>query len=449
LNLPKEFLKSLPLPESEILEFQNSLDEELKSSFRLNPSKAKPAFGFEKVPWSKHGFYLDKRPRFTSNPPFHAGAFYAQEASSMFISHVLEDVGINSKPIVALDLCAAPGGKTTLLQSELHKHSLIQANETIQSRFKVLIENTTKWGVPNICVSNCDPARFSGLDNFYDLILVDAPCSGEGLFRKQKNAVEHWSIRAVEHCSARQKRILADIWPSLKKDGLLIYSTCTYNRLENEENLKWLKSRNDLEFLNIDISGLKGIQEVNDGGVIGYRFFPHLVQGEGFFCSVIRKQDGVKVKRNKTKKFKLKILKSFQTHYEFLKDGQVYAGQEEQIENLEILLSHFEKSIKPGLELGKLLKGSVLYDHGMAMINNNDEQDIEQILLGLGDALKYLKKEDVSMNKPRGRYIIQFNEFNLGFAKSDQRRLISQYPKNWRILKSSEEEYTPLVRPLK
>jgi 16S rRNA C967 or C1407 C5-methylase (RsmB/RsmF family)/NOL1/NOP2/fmu family ribosome biogenesis protein len=449
LNLPEGFIETVPIPQNEITDFQESLNLELKPSFRVNPYKAEPALIFEKVPWCPTAYYLDQRPRFTSNPPFHAGAFYPQEASSMFISHLLRELSVGSEPILALDLCAAPGGKTTLLQSELHKNSLIHANETIQSRFAVLAENTTKWGVPNICISNNDPSDFRGIDDFYDLILVDAPCSGEGLFRKQHDAVNHWSPKAVEHCSARQRRILGDIWPSLKEGGILIYSTCTYNRLENEENLKWLSAQGSLEFLDVNISQYPGIQKVEEEGIKGYRFFPHKVQGEGFFCSAVRKNDGKRAKSPKLKRRNLKVIDQADRFSLMLSGDSIYAGQNDQFEHLEFLVNHFRKSLKPGIEIGKMMRESTKYEHGMAMLSPNQDFGFDSTNLNLHNSLRYLKKEDISLKLATGRLLVQFDGFTLGFAKSDSRRLISQYPKNWRILNAREEEYTPLVRSLK
>jgi len=448
LKFPKGFLESLPLPESELSEFQNALEREAKWSIRINPGKSKLAVPLEQVPWCTHGYYLDKRPRYTSNPSFHAGAFYPQEASSMFVSHILKQTDMDEHPIRALDLCAAPGGKTTLLQSELHPNALIHANETIQSRYQILIENTLKWGVPNVCTTNNDPADFKHLQDFYDLILVDAPCSGEGLFRKQSNASSHWSQKAVEHCSSRQKRILSDIWPSLKHNGFLIYSTCTYNRIENEENLKWLKGQQEVEFVDIDVSSMEGIVKNEENGIKGYRFFPHKIEGEGFFCSVIRKTSGKAKSKFKSRKKTYRVIGE-SNEYSLLENGlNVYAVQATQMANLQILENHFQKKFNPGLEVGKMLGSSVKYSQGMALLCNSPTKTPTAVL-SLVNSLHYLKKEDVQLKLNKGRYLIKFEGFNLGFAKSDQRRLISQYPKNWRILKASAEEYIEIVESLK
>lgn len=447
MKLPKGFLEKLPLPSSELSDFLDSLDQESATSVRINRKKAILSAPAERVPWCENGYFLESRPRFTSDPAFHVGAYYPQEASSMFLSHILKSLELNTTPILALDLCAAPGGKTTLLQSELHSNSLIHANETIKSRNKILVENTLKWGVPNICTSENDPADFEGLHNFYDLILVDAPCSGEGLFRKQKGAVNQWSETAVEHCSARQRRILSDIWPSLKTGGILIYSTCTFNKQENEENLAWLEKQHDLEFLNIDISQFSEIVEVDEKFAKGYRFYPHRISGEGFFCSVIRKLGPATKKSKKLKNSLFTLTSKFENLATISVQDVLYTIQPEQLHNLSLLAQHF-KNLKPGLEIGRSIGADSKVEHGMALlVGARIEQPI--ITLNLNDSLNYLCKQDIQLKVDKGRYALSFNGFILGYAKSDGRRLISQYPKNWRILNARSEEYSPIVSALK
>lgn len=205
-----------------------------ESSFRLFRSS------FKQVPWSATGYYLDKRLTFTFDPLFHAGCYYVQEASSMFVEQALRQYAAE-RPVVMLDLCAAPGGKSTHARSMLPAGSLLVANEVIRNRSQILAENLTKWGHPDVVVTNNDPADFSPLTDFFDVILADVPCSGEGMFRKDPVAVSEWSPENVEICWQRQRRIISDIWPCLKPGGILIYSTCTYNTKEDEENVRWLR----------------------------------------------------------------------------------------------------------------------------------------------------------------------------------------------------------------
>lgn len=210
-----------------------------------------PHSSLNKVPWSSEGFYLDERLTFTFDPLFHAGCYYVQEASSMFVEQVLRQYV--TEPVVMLDLCAAPGGKSTHARSVLPEGSLLVANEVIRNRSQILAENLTKWGHPDVVVTNNDPADFSSLPSFFDVILTDVPCSGEGMFRKDPVAVEEWSPENVAICWQRQRRIIADIWPSLKPGGILIYSTCTYNTKEDEENVRWIQQEFGAEPLALEV----------------------------------------------------------------------------------------------------------------------------------------------------------------------------------------------------
>ena len=236
-----------------------ALEGEQPVSIRLNEDKLPESSfslfrsSFRHVPWSTAGYYLDKRLTFTFDPLFHAGCYYVQEASSMFVEQALRRY-VGEGPVVMLDLCAAPGGKSTHARSVLPAGSLLVANEVIRNRSQVLAENLTKWGHSGVVVTNNDPADFSSLTDFFDVILTDVPCSGEGMFRKDPVAVSEWSGENVEICWQRQRRIVTDIWPCLKSGGILIYSTCTYNTKENEENIRWIQDEFGAEVLPLEIS---------------------------------------------------------------------------------------------------------------------------------------------------------------------------------------------------
>jgi 16S rRNA C967 or C1407 C5-methylase (RsmB/RsmF family) len=258
-------------------------------SIRYNPFKKVPVVAaLAPVPWSNGGYYLPQRPSFTLDPTFHAGAYYVQEASSMFIGRIVQQLLSTKEGIRALDLCAAPGGKSTDLLSNLPEGSLLIANEVIRSRYNILHQNMIKWGQSNVVCTNHDSRDFNQLAGFFDLILVDAPCSGEGLFRKDHKAREEWSVNNVQLCTGRQKRILADAVQMLAPGGYLLYSTCTYNRSENEENAKWLISEFGLtpQHLSLDKNWNIETREV------GYQFYPHRLKGEGFYSAVLQKKDG-------------------------------------------------------------------------------------------------------------------------------------------------------------
>lgn len=282
-----------------------------KSSLEYNAA-AERIFGenlLKPVPWSEGAFYLKTRPEFTFDPLFNSGAYYVQDASCMFMESVWQRIVASSpsdgeeplislsKPIYVLDLCAAPGGKSTILSDlmrEAAEGSLLVSNEVIGGRAAVLAENMAKWGDPNVIVTNNDPSDFKGLHSFFDIVLVDAPCSGEGMFSKSREAVKEWSEENVALCAARQKRILSDIWPSLKPGGILIYSTCTFNRFENSDNLGFIIDKLGGEEIVLQDSPF---EKLSSNGVIklsagGYQFVPPLVEGEGQYFAVVRKADG-------------------------------------------------------------------------------------------------------------------------------------------------------------
>ncbi len=266
-----------------------ALEEPSPVSIRINPAKwDKKPFNGEPVPWCENGYYLPSRPSYTLDPLFHSGCYYPQEASSMFLERAVKQAAGSPENIRVLDLCGAPGGKSTHLSDLIGPGSLLIANDVIRSRAVILSETITKWGAGNAIVTQNDPAVFGRLTGYFDIILVDAPCSGEGMFRTEV-AVSEWSVENTAHCAERQKRILMDIWPSLKENGLLIYSTCTFNPCENEENIKWLTGKHEAENVKLDISDLKGVTEIDYQGIMGYGFHPGKISGEGFFISVLRK----------------------------------------------------------------------------------------------------------------------------------------------------------------
>jgi 16S rRNA C967 or C1407 C5-methylase (RsmB/RsmF family) len=259
VQLPEKLLQSLEGIEGfdkEAFEKVHASGEQV-TSIRLNRSKWSNVKGetsndifshvsrftfHEKVPWSEYGYYLETRPSFTFDPFFHAGCYYVQEASSMFLEQALKQTLDLSQSLKILDLAAAPGGKSTHIQSLISKDSLLISNEVIRSRANILKDNIIKWGSDNVVVTNNDPKNFARVENYFDVIVVDAPCSGSGLFRRDEEAIDEWSLNNVQLCSRRQQRILADVWPALKKDGVLIYSTCSYSKEEDEDILEWMNS---------------------------------------------------------------------------------------------------------------------------------------------------------------------------------------------------------------
>jgi len=291
--LPRPFLERMKqILKDETDDFVSSLGQEPPVSIRLNPFKFRNKPGLEEIPWCKTGYYLPVRPSFTLDPLFHAGAYYVQEPGSMFLEQVFRQVAEPDAPLLVLDLCGAPGGKSTHLLSLMNRESLLVANEVIRTRAAILSENIRKWGNSNVVVTNNDPRYFAALGGIFDIVVVDAPCSGEGLFRKDKNAISEWSPDNANLCSARQKRILSDAWECLKPGGYLIYSTCTYNPEENENNLAWLTEKNSFSPIDLSSAYFPGIKEISVGRVRGYQLMPHRVRGEGFFIGALQKTNG-------------------------------------------------------------------------------------------------------------------------------------------------------------
>lgn len=345
---------------------------------------------------------------------------------------------------IVLDLCAAPGGKSTHLLSLLDSSDLLVANEVIRSRVSVLNENIRKWGHQNVVVCSNDPADFSNLEGLFDVILVDAPCSGEGLFRRDASAIQQWSVDTTNLCATRQRRILADIWPSLKAGGYLIYSTCTFNPAENEENLKWLAENNDFESIRIPLQENWGVQEMEINGLFGYRFLPHKVKGEGFFLTLIRKKDGNNSFSipKKTKTRLEKMPKQFAEIRNWLNtpDSEFFAKSEFLIafpeDKIPVLnaLSEQLRVISFGLPVAQFKKNDLLPEHTFALSVDRNHAIFETIELNLRDALLFQKKEEIRIDSMvKGWMLVQYQGVPLGFIKNLGNRANNYFPKEWRI----------------
>ena len=234
-RLPEEFLTQIKdlLGDNEANLLAEALEQEPSVAIRTNTRKPctlpQWADAGHKVAWSINGRYLDERPQFTFTPQLHAGGFYVQDASSMIHELILKQIA-PERSICYLDLCAAPGGKTTAAINMLAEGSLVVANEYVPMRSQILKENIQKWGYPNVIVTNSSVERLCKTPGLYDIIAIDAPCSGEGMMRKDEEARRQWSKSLVSECAALQWQIVCDSWDTLKQDGYLIYSTCTFNR---------------------------------------------------------------------------------------------------------------------------------------------------------------------------------------------------------------------------
>ncbi len=442
--MPPDFLKRIKhqFP-SNFDQFIGSIDQPAAVSLRINAQKFHAPESFESVPWCETGIFLNERPSFTLDPVFHSGAYYVQEASSMFLEQAFRQIE-QEKGRIVLDLCAAPGGKSTHLLSLLGKDDLLVSNEVIRSRVSVLDENLRKWGHQNVVITSNDPSDFSDLEGLFDIILVDAPCSGEGLFRRDASAIEQWSVENTNLCSTRQRRILSDIWPSLKNGGYLIYSTCTFNPEENEENLKWLAENNAIESIRIPIQENWNVDEIEINGLFGYRFLPHKVKGEGFFLTLIRKNEGAssypisrkaKTKLEKMPKQFTEIRNWLTTSNSefFVKSEFIIAFPENMISVLNTLSERL-RIISVGLAVAQFKKNDLLPEHTFALSIDRNPVVFEAVEVDLKTALLFQKKEEIRINSnAKGWLLVQFRGVPLGFVKNLGNRANNYFPKEWRI----------------
>ena len=385
VNLPEDFVREtrLVMGEERFNRFLGAFDEEAPTSIRVNPKYAFAVGERERVAWCEEGYYLEGRPQFTFDPLFHAGCYYVQEASSMFITHVLRTLTSHLSPLNCLDLCAAPGGKSTAMRTVLPEGSTLVSNEPIGNRAQILLENITKWGWPDCIVTNNYPRDFRKAKAKFDVILCDVPCSGEGMFRKDPATISEWSLQNVEKCWRLQREIVADAWECLNPGGLLIYSTCTFNTKENEENVRWILDTYEAEALEIPIEPEWNITGSLVSGFDApvYRFIPGITRGEGLFLCALRKQSGEKLEA-RSERFDERKMKGLS------------------------ILSPLTSHLSP-------LKIDVSY----------------------ADALKYLRGEALVLppDTPKGMVNICYKGFALGPAKNIGNRANNLYPKPWRI----------------
>lgn len=444
--LPLDFIENLheQMSPEEVQQLCQSLESEPVTSIRLNDKLDYLTFDAdtEEVPWHEDGYYLSRRPQFTLDPLLHAGCYYVQEASSMFVGEVLQQY-LKPESIV-LDLCAAPGGKSTLISQFLGNEGLLVSNEVVRQRVFILSENIQKWGNGNTVVTHNPAADFGNkLPELFDCILVDAPCSGEGMFRKDEGAVAEWSMRNVQECAERQCDILDDVWDALKPSGILIYSTCTFNREENEKNAQWIADELGAEILPISHDPAWGITE----GKPGYHFYPHKTKGEGFYICAFRKRGvatgAFRIPKQKnpvseTVEFK-DIMQSWLQHPEQWtirqQDRFVVAYPVKYKQLIEFLNSQFI-CISTGFGIGELRGKTVVPQHALAMLKDVNKNAFNKVELTLDQALSYLRNEALTLpNAATGVVMVTYENVPLGFVKNVGNHCNNLYPKEWRIRK--------------
>jgi 16S rRNA C967 or C1407 C5-methylase (RsmB/RsmF family)/NOL1/NOP2/fmu family ribosome biogenesis protein len=466
-----------------------SLGGPAATSIRVNrlkwPHEVK---GYERVEWEPDGWYLPDRPLFTADPLFHAGVYYPQESSSMFAGEMFRQLTAGRIDLRVLDLCGAPGGKSTHLAQLLGDDGLLVANEVIRSRAAVLAENITKWGTGNIVVTNADPSRFNLLPGFFDVIVTDVPCSGEGMFRSAA-AVQEWSVQNTRLCSERQRRIVMESWPALKPGGILIYSTCTFNPAENEENVAWIMDQTGAESLSVMLSTGSSVVPVHHNGVEGYGFYPGRVRGDGFFIAALRKPAGPvqgngafwrgadhgnpesrrganhgkcesgrgsgqapvlhggrkgALKPSSQAFEKSESLAAFDRGKIVMVEGRIIALAAEAA-----LFSYIDERlpvIKSGTLIGEVKKNVLIPAHDLAMSVKMTEGAWPRHSLTREEAIAFLRLETpAAAPMPPGRVLLTYRGVALGFVNNLGSRVNNGYPQGWRIRMDKAHQYTEIL----
>ena len=399
MQLPEDFVRGTRqlMGETRFNSYLEAFEKEAPVSIRLNVTKGRffcdilgdvtkePSLCYMPVAWCAEGYYLEGRPQFTFDPLFHAGCYYVQEAASMFVTHVIKWIMENGQwkmetPLQMLDLCAAPGGKSTAMLSVLPEDCTLVSNEPIPTRAQILLENITKWGAKNCIVTNNYPRDFKKAKAKFDLILCDVPCSGEGMFRKDPATISEWSVQNVEKCWRLQREIVADAWECLNPGGIMIYSTCTFNTKENEENVRWIMEEYDAEVIDIPIDPSWHITgSLLDGFEAPvYRFIPGITRSEGLFVCALKKRG----------------------------EWREVRGKRNDLRQLKCL-----------------------------SIDGMQELSTPTVDLPYSEALKYLRGEAIVLpsDAPRGIVTVTYKGFALGPVKNIGNRANNLYPKPWRI----------------
>jgi len=433
--LPASFVQRIAaqVPDADVL--LHRLDDEAATSIRLHPVKQQFADELpkgEEVPWNVQGRYLSERPKFSLDPSYHAGLYYPMEASSMFLSFALQEIQLPEDALL-LDLCAAPGGKSLILKDAFPEQLLV-SNEIDAKRVHVLKENAIRWGTENHVIIQSDAARLQRSDLQFDLILVDAPCSGEGLFRKDKKSRAEWTSEKAAGCALRQSVILDEVVPMLADGGWLIYSTCTFNPDENMKQVNRLIAEFRLESVPLKIDPLWGIETLDNGR--GYQFWPHRVAGEGFFISLLRKtgeseQKELPIGKVKSESFPSLPFMDFSDAI-IQKWEQTYVAFSKQELGVVKALSGCGNIVKKGLTLGELKGKDFLPAHDLSA-NPRSTNFPNQVALNQTESLDYLRGNALQRNTPSGSVLLTSNGLGLGFGKSNGQRINNLLPKHLRV----------------
>ena len=451
LPLPEEFKATMcrSLGDDEAARLFTALDTEPEVSIRLNPMKPAETFDGESVGWSEHGRYLGERPQFTLDPLMHGGAYYVQEASSQFVGYLLK--GLDLCGCRVLDMCAAPGGKSTIYSTLVGREGLVVANDISRSRTLALADNVQRWGMGNVVVTNNEPQHISAFKHWFDVVAVDAPCSGEGMFRKMEEARTEWSASAPEQCAERQRDILSEAWQALRPGGVLIYSTCTFNPTEDEGIVEWLMAEygSELEAVEgIEVDEKWGITTCRIGEFQCFHFYPHKCRGEGFFAAIARKREGV-VRRQSLKprrkifahpaKGDVEELSRWvddSAQMAFRQIGDVMYGYHRAVVDDVVALSEVLTVVYSGVCMGQIFKRKLRPEHALALFVGMNADAVPGVELSEADAQDYLRRQDISAAQfEEGINRVMYRGVAIGFVKRIGARCNNMYPKDLRIMK--------------
>lgn len=444
-------------------QFKKGMTENPPVSIRLNPFKYDsatmplPCEDDGGVEWCPEGCYLKTRPQFTLDPLLHGGAYYVQEAASMYVAKVLRRHADMSQPLRVLDLCAAPGGKTTTAMSVLPEGSLLMTNEPMRPRANILMENVQKFGHPDVIVTNNYAVDYQRSGLQFDVIICDVPCSGEGMFRKDEGAISEWSVSNVRKCAALQREIITDIMPCLRDGGLLIYSTCTFNAHEDEENVKWIADSYDMQLIDIrdgrDFPSTLSPLGKQEGAI---HFIPGATRTEGLFMAALRKpgegnnlmaisQDRKKEKKQKKgKQSKQQPVQGVKQVAEWLSDGDDFditmlggriVAVKKTWRNIFDTACDKLRVMHAGVELGEPKGKDIVPSESLALSTSLNRKAFPVVELDRDAALGYLRREPIMLpsDTPRGYVAVSYKGLPLGFVKNLGNRTNNLFPQEWRI----------------
>ena len=415
------------------------------TSVRFNPDKLHtgqlPSMKYDakEVPWESNGIYLEQRPRFTFDPMLHQGVYYVQEASSMIVGEAIRRIcHINgNRPMRVLDACAAPGGKTTSILSSLPEDSAVIANEYDAARAQILIENLYKWGNPSVAVTRGNTSRFKKLHGIFDIVLADMPCSGEGMFRKDPEAVAQWSVALVKQCAERQMEIAGNLIESISPGGYLIYSTCTFNTSENEHNIEKICDEFGLTTIDMGFDMFPGVTGAINSHVHASRFIPGIAKGEGLFTAILQKEGALKpASEIKSLPQKKSPVDTWVRGLVIEKTGDTYYGM---TPALQALIKKIGNKIEPwltrGVEIASIKGKDIIPTNALALSNALNHDEFVKVDIDEESAIRYLRRQSIELREeaPSGYILLCFGGRPLGFVKNLGKRNNSLLPAEWRI----------------